>query len=108
MRLLHLHWLTPVHQEQDGRLFIWAETDALGRLSSQSRSKRAQPHPRVADVQTLRQLIATARLPGASLAESLALWLPTNRLGPLPPPDLGHNWETDDDQPTLRRWAING
>lgn len=89
MQLLHLHWLTPVlHQQQDGRLFIWVETGALSQPSSQSRSKRAQPHPRATDVQTLRHLTPTAKLLGALLAESLALWLPTNRLGPLKQPGL--------------------
>ena len=72
-----------------GRPFVYlGGNGALSQPSSQSRSKRAQPHPRATDVQTLRQLIPTAKLPGALLAESLALWLPTNRLGPLKQPGL--------------------
>jgi SNF2 family DNA or RNA helicase len=108
MQLLHLHWLTPVHQEQDGRLFVWAETDTLDHSSSQSRKKQAQPHPRTIDAQTLRRLIAFVGLSEELPVSPLAFWLPTNRLGPMPPPDPGHNWATDDDPPTLRRWMVSG
>jgi len=108
MQLLHLHWLTPVHPEQPGRLFIWAESDAPGRPASQSRKKQAQPHPGQTSLQTLHQLIAAIRLPQELPSAPMAFWLPANRFGPVPPPELGHNWETDDEPPTLRQWTVKG
>ena len=108
MHLLHLHWLTPVHPERHGRLFVWAETDTPDETSGLSRKKQAPLHPRQAGLQTLPQVLAPVQLPPPLPAAPLAFWLPANRSGPVPPPDLGHNWEAADDPPTLRQWTING
>ena len=108
MQLLHLHWLTPVPPERHGRLFVWAETDTLGQPSIHSRKKQAHPHPRQTGIQTLHELIAAVGLPQQLPGAPLPFWLPSNRSGPVPPPDLGHRWEMDDEPPTLRRWTING
>ena len=108
MQLLHLHWLTPVQQEQHGRLFLWVEAGTVDQSSSHKRNKQAQPHPRTVNSQTLRQLIAAAGLPYELPVDSMVLWLPTNRFGPLPPPELRHNLDADDKPPSLRQWMITG
>ena len=108
MQLLHLHWLTPVQPEQHGRLFVWAEAGVTNQLSGHKRKKQAQPHPRTASPQALRQLIAAMGLPFELPVESTLIWLPANRFGPLPPPELGQNLNGDDEPPALRQWTITG
>ena len=46
----------------------------------------------------------TVRLPGKLPVQTLTLWLPTNRFGPIPSPDLLHDWERDDSPPDLLPW----
>ena len=108
MQLLHLHWLTPVQQELHGRSFIWAESAMVDQSIGHKRKKKTQPHPRIANPQTLRRFIAAVGLPNELPVESLVLWLPTNRFGPLLPPELGQMMDAADESPALCQWEITG
>jgi SNF2 family DNA or RNA helicase len=108
MQVLHLHWLTPTQPEQHGRLLIWAETAASAQPARDRRRKSAQPHPFAASTQELRQLLKDIGWTDKHSVETLTFWLPTNRFGPVPSPDLGHNWETDPRPPELLPWTIAG
>ncbi len=42
------------------------------------------------------------------LEQSLTFWLPTNKFGPIPSPDLLHDWEEDAAPPELHPWIVKG
>ncbi|MCB8946222.1 MAG: DEAD/DEAH box helicase [Ardenticatenaceae bacterium] len=108
MHVLHLHWLTPIQPGQDGRFLLWAETNAAAQPSRDHRKKTAQPHPFISSLQELQQLLKEMGWAGKLPAEKMTLWLPTNRFGPVPSPDLLHNWETEDKPPQLMPWIVQG
>ncbi len=108
MQVLHLHWLTPLTQKQNGRLFIWAETAVTEQPSRDRRKKTTQPHPFAASTADLHDLIKTFGWAGKLPVEAITLWLPTNRFGPVPSPDLRHNWDRDNDAPELLPWTVAG
>lgn len=108
MQVLHLHWLTPTQSGQHGHFLLWAETTTAGPPSRDRRKKSAQPHPFAAITSELHHLLKEIGWAGKLPVETLTFWLPTNRFGPVPSPDLLHSWETDDDSPELLPWTIAG
>ncbi len=115
--VLHLHWRPPASVDEEPITLLWAETREApppvrqrGRLSEKPRPR---PHPfAIADLGKLRGLLQTFGsgpdpLPLASPAsELLTLHLPTTRTGPLPSPELAHNWTLDREIPVLAPWKI--
>jgi hypothetical protein len=55
-------------------------------------------------IHSLRSLLAATGWQGKGQADRLTLWLPTDRFGPVPSPDLVHDWETDSEPPDLLPW----
>ncbi len=108
MDVLHLHWLIPTRQRSSGGFLLWAETAAAPQPSRDRRKKRAQPHPFAAGARHVGDLLAALGWPHRPAQEKLTLWLPTNRYGPCPSPDLVHEWETDDAEPDLLQWEVTG
>jgi SNF2 family DNA or RNA helicase len=108
MRILHLHWLTPTAPGENGRALFWLETAVARQPNRDRRKKAAQPHPFAVAQDGLRDLLTAVRLPGKMPIKTITLWLPTNRFGPIPSPDLLHDWEQDDDPPELLPWEIVG
>ena len=108
MHILHLHWLTPTNPDQNGRLFLWSETAVSPQPSRDRRKKSAQPHPFVVGSTDLHSLLTATGWQGKEQTDSLILWLPTNRFGPVPSPDLVHDWETDSEPPDLLPWLVDG
>ncbi|MGB5058779.1 MAG: DEAD/DEAH box helicase [Candidatus Promineifilaceae bacterium] len=108
MQVLHLHWLTPTTPGENGRAFFWLETAVAPQPTRNRRKKTAQPHPFAADRDGLKALLTAVRLPGKLPVQTLTLWLPTNRFGPIPSPDLLHDWERDDSPPDLLPWEVIG
>ncbi|HUM69907.1 MAG TPA: hypothetical protein PLK31_13800, partial [Chloroflexota bacterium] len=108
MQVLHLHWLTPAQAGQHGRFLFWAETAVATQPSRDRRKKAAQPHPFAAGTSELRRLLKEIGWAGKLPVETLTLWLPTNRFGPIPSPDLLHSWETDEEPPELLPWTVAG
>lgn len=84
MHVLHLHWLPPTKPEQNGRLFLWAETADSPQPNRDRRKKSAQPHPFAAGSADLRSLLSNTSWQGKEQTDSLTFWLPTNRFGPVP------------------------
>ena len=44
----------------------------------------------------------------ACATSQLTLWLPTNKFGPIPSPELLHDWQEDRTAPELRPWIVEG
>ncbi len=108
MQVLHVHWLAPTQPGAAGRLIIWSETAPAGQPKRDRRKKSAQPHPFATDTGELRRLLDQTDLPGKSPEDTLTLWLPTDLRGPVPSPELLHDWQTDDSPPELLPWSVNG
>ncbi|MBE2199222.1 MAG: helicase [Anaerolinea sp.] len=108
MQILHLHWLTPTTPEENGRCLFWLETAAALQPTRNRRKKAAQPHPFAVDRDGLKALLTVVRLPAKLPSQTLTLWLPTNHFGPIPSPDLLHDWERDDSPPELLPWQVVG
>lgn len=108
MYVLHLHWHTPTQPGETGRFLLWTESALAPQPSRNRRKKSTQPHPFIANSDELRQLLTTIRLRGKLPINSLDLWLPTNRFGPIPSPELLHDWEPDDNPAELSLWTITG
>lgn len=111
MQVLHAHWHTPANPADPGGLLFWLESSAAapplrqrGRIST-----KAKPHPFCAEPQDAWALLH--RFGAAARVEQLdvvTLWLPTTRTGPLPSPQLIHDWELDDSPLALAPWRITG
>jgi SNF2 family DNA or RNA helicase len=108
MGVLHLHWLTPTRQRRGGGLLLWAETAAAPQPTRDRRKKAVQPHPFAAGTGGLREFLTTLGWRHSLPEASLTLWLPTNRYGPCPSPDLLHEWENGDTSLDLLRWRVTG
>lgn len=108
MDVLHLHWLTPTGQRSSAGLFLWAETAAAPQPSRDRRKKRVQAHPFAAGAGQLHDLLALCGWRHHLPEESRTLWLPTDRYGPCPSPDLLHDWEIGDAALELLRWRVPG
>ncbi len=108
MHVFHLHWLTPNQPEQHGRFLLWVEITTADPPSRDRRKKSAHPHPFAAETSKLHRLLKEIGWVGKLPVETMTLWLPTNRFGPVPSPDLRHSWETDDASPSLLPWIVSG
>ena len=89
-------------------MLLWAETADSPQPTRDRRKKSAQPHPFAADASKLHRLLKAIGWAGKLPLEKITLWLPTNRFGPAPSPDLLHSWDTDDDLPDLLPWTVTG
>jgi SNF2 family DNA or RNA helicase len=113
MLVIHAHWQPPQRAIESGGLLFWAETsDARqptywrGRLPKKFQPKE---HPLLLPPETLRERIGAGTPLGDAPSGQVRLILPTTRTGPLPSPELSHNWVLDSDTPTyLAPWVING
>ncbi len=110
MQVLHTLWLIPRSPGDEGSLFVWAETAVAPQPKHDRRKKSAQKHPFTLSSSALTSLVRRTITwrnvkPGP---HTLTLWLPTNKFGPIPSPELLHDWEQDDAPPELHPWLING
>jgi SNF2 family DNA or RNA helicase len=110
VQVLHHHWLVPCKEGEAAGLFIWAEAAAAPQPARDRRKKGAQPHPFLSQVEHLAMAIhrVTAWRNRTFQAQTLTFWLPTNRVGPCPSPELLHDWEGDEGQPVLMPWLVKG
>jgi SNF2 family DNA or RNA helicase len=111
MHVLHTHWHTPADPADPGGLLFWLEDSAApqpprlrGRIGTKPR-----PHPFCAEPQAAWEVLR--HFGAGAVVEQLdvvILWLPTTRTGPLPSPQLVHEWELVDTSPTLAPWQVTG
>jgi len=110
MQVLHPHWLMPTSPNDEGGLFLWGETAVSPQPKRDRRKKAAQRHSFALKQGELpaivRQVIAWDKRPFAP--HTATLWLPTNKFGPAPSPELLHDWEQDDAPLELRPWIVKG
>ena len=100
----------PRSSGDEAGLFIWAETATALQPKRDRRKTAAQPHPFLLR-QTALERVVPNLIPWRKrkLREyALTLWLPTNKFGPIPSPDLLHDWEEDAALPELRPWIVEG
>ena len=110
MQVLHTHWQMPRSPGDEAGLFVWAETAIAPQPKRDRRKKTAQLHPFLQERSQLERLARTV-LPATKRVirgQSLTLWLPTNKFGPIPSPELLHDWQEDKDAPELRQWIVEG
>ncbi|MFQ5421602.1 MAG: SNF2 helicase-associated domain-containing protein, partial [Anaerolineae bacterium] len=110
MQVLHTHWLMPRSPGDEGGLFVWAETAVASQPKRDRRKKSAQSHSFTLNHDPLAALVHRV-IPWYKRTFSphtITLWLPTNKFGPLPAPELLHDWAQDDALPELRPWIVNG
>jgi hypothetical protein len=108
MHILHSHWRPPRRPAETGGVVFWAEisdgppsTWQRGRIAANPKPK---VHPFCAPLKAIQLLLDYDGGEGTA-----PLRLPTTRSGPLPSPDLIHNWESDQEtSPFLAPWIIKG
>ena len=94
-------------------MFFWAENPSApqpqawrGRLPAKNRPRN---HPYCLPAETLKDRIGGGTPLAYADAQRIRLNLPTTRTGPLPSPELGHDWELDTRSiPTLEPWNVEG
>jgi len=105
LTVLHTHWYAPRSVDDASGLVIWAETPLTEQPKRDRRKRSAQEHPFIVDVMALRSQLQTDHLPMGT--RTVTMWLPTNRFGPQPSPELLHDWEHDEPSEMLP-WEVTG
>lgn len=111
MHTLHTQWIPPTKPADTGSIFFWAETSDLPQLEKIDRRKKsARPHPFATSADVTAMLLRSHVSAYASGGEDLdVLRLPSGKYGPLPSPQLIHEWEiSDTGKVNLRPWAVEG
>ncbi len=108
MQVLHCHWQMPKKNGQTGGLFLWAETADSPQPKRDGRKRAAQPHLFCTGTRQLREVFEQLGWHGTHQVDIATFWLPTNKFGPIPSPDLIHDWETDQSPPKLLPWTVAG
>ncbi len=110
--VLHLHWRPPQRSADEPVLLFWAETHTALPPARLRGRPADQPHPKphpfaVVDGNELRGALQSFESGLLNTGtETLVLQLPTTRTGPLPSPQLIHNWELDRAEPRLAPWEM--
>jgi len=114
MNVIHTHWQPPTSPNENGALLFWLETAALPQLEKQDRrTKKVRVHPfclPASETETLLcQQFDLNYIETRDMLADAELRLPTGHFGPLPSPQLIHNWDLGTKQaPLLRPWQISG
>jgi SNF2 family DNA or RNA helicase len=104
--VLHVHWHIPESPEDESGILVWAETSAAAHPKRDRRRKSAQPHPFLLSTDEL-QMHLQAIIPSNISWRGLTFWLPTNIYGPVPSPELLHDWEQAEASELLP-WSVSG
>lgn len=112
MHLFHLHWSPPDGAASRGRLIFWGENGDAPTPYKQRRSQDIKPHPFCSPPDVLRSALVDLGVLGSRQVvheTEVDLWLPSARFGPVPSPQLLHNWEDIDTQAEdLRVYQVLG
>jgi SNF2 family DNA or RNA helicase len=113
MLVLHAHWQPMRRPVDNGGILFWAETSdvhlpSIWRNRVQQKSQN-RDHPYCLSPENLRLQIGIGTPLGKARNEIAYLRLPTGRSGPIPSPDLGNDWDIDEEQRMhLAPWLVNG
>lgn len=110
MQVIHLYWHVAEKPGEESGFFLWSETAVSSQPKRDRRKKAVQPHAYLGKRRELDAFVKRL-LPWhkRKLAEQSAImWLPTNKFGAAPSPELLHDWDSDDDPPLLQPWIISG
>jgi hypothetical protein len=113
MLVLHAHWQPARRINEPGGMLFWAETPSTpqpptwrGRLPAKNRPRN---HPYCLPAETLKEYIGGGTPLAFADTQHVRLYLPTSRTGPLPSPELSHDWELDTrTTPNLDPWNVEG
>jgi SNF2 family DNA or RNA helicase len=113
MFVLHSHWCPPRRSSDAGGILFWAETSDSEPLTYlRGRLPKKQPpkdHPFLIAPDLMRESLGAGTPLGSAEDRLVKLRLPASRTGPLPSPELAHNWNLDSDTPPfLAPWLIDG
>ncbi|MBV7327483.1 DEAD/DEAH box helicase [Chloroflexi bacterium TSY] len=111
MNVIHTHWRPPNSPDETGSLLFWAETAELPQLEKMDRrTKKTRIHPFCLSASAMQELLSQQFGVDANGELSCAeLFLPMGRFGPLPSPQLIHDWDLGTKQmPLLRPWLVDG
>lgn len=112
MFVLHSHWQPPRPPNEPGGILFWAETshaDLPVRLrGTLPRKHKAKDHPFAMTPQALRDAIGQGTPLDDARESVVTLRLPSSRSGPLPSPDVRHDWEIDEEAPFIAPWIVRG
>lgn len=113
MFVLHAHWRPPRRPTETGGMLIWAETsEAQKQIYLRGRLPKKHPprdHPFCLSADVLRERIGTGTPLGDAETQSVKIRLPATRTGPIPSPDLAHNWILDTEtSPFMAPWLVDG
>ena len=110
MQVVHLYWKVAEKPGEKSGLFLWSETAVSTQPNRDRRKKTVQPHMFLGKRTDLDAFV-TRLLPWhkRKLTEQSAIfWLPTDKFGPTPSPELLHDWETANEPPKLQPWIVSG
>ncbi|MEM7130423.1 MAG: DEAD/DEAH box helicase [Chloroflexota bacterium] len=111
MNILHAQWIPPTTPNESGQICLWSETSDLPQLKKIDRRKKgARLHPFVVNSEQVVDLLHSQILENLSgKAGQIAMLLPAGKYGPLPSPQLIHEWDIrDQGKVDLRPWLVNG
>ncbi|MDH3674735.1 MAG: DEAD/DEAH box helicase, partial [Anaerolineae bacterium] len=112
MYVLHAHWQYPTTPAEDGGMLFWVEDSEAPPLPKRRgrRGKKPQPHPFCALPEVTKELLGSfdPQVAGSQFS-FVTLFLPTIAFGPLPSPQVVHDWDVfEADEPALRPWVVGG
>jgi len=113
MFVLHTHWQPPRPPNEPGGILFWAETSdtepPVRHRGTLPKKHKPKDHPFNLAPDALREAIGSGTPLYDARESSALLLLPTTRTGPLPSPNLAHNWELDiETEPFLAPTTVRG
>lgn len=112
MHLFHLHWSPPEDAASRGKLIFWGENGNAKTPPKVRRSRDVRNHTFCSPPEELRSVLVDLGVLGRQQhisQDEVTLWLPTARFGPVPSPQLLHDWEEIDTEPSdLRQYVVSG
>ncbi|MEM7799262.1 MAG: DEAD/DEAH box helicase [Chloroflexota bacterium] len=108
MDVLHYQWVLGQTPKEKTGLFVWGESSDREQPTRDGRKKSAQLHNfQTPPLDLLAQLSISHQSQTAQII-TRTLQIPTNKFGPVPSPELVHNWESDPKPPRWQSWEVSG
>ncbi len=106
MKVIHYHWVLDSQILLGDGLFIWGEDGTAVQPKRDGRKKKAVSHNyQMAIIDLCEQLDLSHH---TIQTHTTLLQLPTNKFGPVPSPELVHDWDIDKGSPQWHPWQVTG